>query len=199
MLYHFTHMSNLAAIAEHGIYSDASVHERRQPFTRVGHPDIKERRRRRRVPLPPGGCVADYVPFYFAPRSPMLYVVQQGGVPGYDGGQDEVVFVVTTTEAVSSAAIPFLFTDCNAVLVHARYSGDLDDLNEFVDWELMESEYWAERKEERMAEFLIYRHVPWAVVIGVATYDSARCKEAEAELRRVGVETFVAARREWFF
>ena len=199
MLYHFTHISNLASIAQQGLYSDASINERRQSFTRVGHPDIRERRRRRRVPLPPGGCVADYVPFYFAPRSPMLYVVQQGDVPGYDGGQDEVVFVVTTAEAISAAGFPFLFTDCNAVLVHARYSGDLDCLDEFVDWELMESKYWADRKEERMAEFLVHRHVPWEAAIGVAAYDPARCRQAESELRRVGVETFVAARQEWFF
>jgi ssDNA thymidine ADP-ribosyltransferase, DarT len=43
------------------------------------------------VPLAPYGCVADYVPCYFAPRSPMLYKLHKGGVPNYSGGHVPVV------------------------------------------------------------------------------------------------------------
>jgi len=48
------------------------------------------------VPLAPYGCVADYVPFYFAPRSPMLYKLHKGGVPNYTGGQDPLVYLVSS-------------------------------------------------------------------------------------------------------
>ena len=45
--------------------------------TEVGQPDIKLKRRHRVVPIDPGGVVADYVPFYFAARSPMLGSIHQ--------------------------------------------------------------------------------------------------------------------------
>lgn len=39
----------------------------------IGHSHMKEKRRRTEVPVPLGGVVGDYVPFYLAPRSPMLH------------------------------------------------------------------------------------------------------------------------------
>jgi len=68
----------------------------------IAYQHIKDRRARKRVPAGPGGTVADYVPFYFAPRSPMLYAITRGLVPGYDGGQSSVVHLVTSTDAVVS-------------------------------------------------------------------------------------------------
>ena len=35
------------------------------------------------VPIGPGGAVSDYVLFYFAPRSPMMYAIHRGNVPTY--------------------------------------------------------------------------------------------------------------------
>ena len=58
--------------------------------------DIKAARKSVQVPLAPYGCVADYVPFYFAPRSPMLYKLHKGGVPNYTGGQDPLVYLVSS-------------------------------------------------------------------------------------------------------
>ena len=37
--------------------------------TEVGHRGVKERRRTRAVDVGSGGVTADYVPFYYAPRS----------------------------------------------------------------------------------------------------------------------------------
>jgi hypothetical protein len=51
----------------------------------VGDPQIKERCRNRAVNTGPGGTIGDYVPFYFAPRSPMLYRIacdHRDGVSG---------------------------------------------------------------------------------------------------------------------
>jgi hypothetical protein len=55
--------------------------------------DIKAARKNARVPLSPFGCVADYVPFYFTPRSPMPYKLAKKGVPTYTDGQDPLIYL----------------------------------------------------------------------------------------------------------
>ncbi len=52
-------------------------------------PEVVSRRRRLPVPCHPGTWVGDYVPFYFCPRSVMLYVISRKNHPSltYRGGQ----------------------------------------------------------------------------------------------------------------
>ena len=207
LLFHFTHISNLASIAVEGLYSDAQVEASRRAPTEVGNVDVKQRRRNLAVPLAPGGCVADYVPFYFAARSPMLYIISKGDVPTYSGGQDEIVYLVTSTEkvAVAQERLRFVFTDRNAALGFARYGDDLQVLDDYLDWELMEGLMWndtneePDRQERRMAEFLVHGHVPWSAFIGVATRDDEKCRQAERALSSVGREIPVRPRPGWYF
>ena len=205
LLYHFTHISNLASIAEEGLYSDTQIEASRKAPTEVGHADVKRRRRNLAVPLAPGGCVADYVPFYFAARSPMLYIISKGDVPTYSGGQDDIVYLVTSTEKVVEERLYFVFTDRNAALRIADYGNDLQDLDDYVDWDLMEGRMWnntdeeLDRQERRMAEFLVHGQVPWSAFIGVAARDDDKCQQVEHVLASVGAKVLVTPRPEWYF
>ena len=205
LLYHCTHISNLASISEEGLFSDVQIKANQKMPTEIGHATIKQRRWQRVVPLPPGGCVADYVPFYFAARSPMLGSVSRGRVPTYSGSQDEIVYLVTSIDRVDEGRLGFVFTDRNAALHNARYGNDLQDLDDYVDWELMEGRMWdntaeePDRMERRMAEFLVHRHVPWPVFIGVAARSAAQCRQAEHLLASVGASPFVKSRPDWYF
>ena len=114
LLFHFTHMSNLAAIVRDGLRCDSEVTDTERVFTEVGNQVIKSRRRVRCVPVPPGGVVADYVPFYFAARSPMLYAVHMGNVAEYKGGQDDLVYLVSSIAAVAEHCLAAVFCDRNA-------------------------------------------------------------------------------------
>ena len=205
LLYHFTHISNLASIAEEGLYSDTQIEASRRAPTEVGHADVKRRRRNLAVPLAPDGCVADYVPFYFAARSPMLYIISKGDVPTYSGGQDDIVYLVTSTEKVVEERLRFVFTDRNAALRIADYGNDLQDLDDYVDWDLMEGRMWnntdeeLDRQERRMAEFLVHGQVPWSAFIGVAARDDEKCQQVEHALASVGAKVLVTPRPEWYF
>jgi len=205
LLFHFTHIDNLESIAEKGLHCDDRMSASVKPFVEVGNRDIKDRRRNREVLISPGGAVSDYVPFYFAARSPMLYAIHMGNVESYSGGEDEVVYLVTDTEAVSSAGLPFVFTDRNAALRFAKYSNDLGLLDTLVDWPLMEGRWFdntdnePDRLERRMAELLVHQHVPWSAFTGVAARTNSRAEQAEAILSNIGLETIVQTRPNWYF
>lgn len=114
---HFTHLRHLGTIITGGsILADALVGNRLQH--EVGDLGIKANRRTFPVTCGPGGYPCDYVPFYFAPCSPMLYKIAVGGVPHYQDGQDPLVYLVSRIGDVVDASLNWVFSDgnCGAVL-----------------------------------------------------------------------------------
>ena len=85
---HFTSVDHLGSIATEGLLADTGAQAQGVLEVEIGNTDIKARRARREVPVAPNGVVADYVPFYFAPRSPMMYSIHRGNVPTYQDGCD---------------------------------------------------------------------------------------------------------------
>jgi hypothetical protein len=74
-IYHIVHVDNLASIvADDFLWSD-SVMVQRQGATVIGMGSIKQRRLGLPVACHHGLKVGDCVPFYFCPRSIMLYVI----------------------------------------------------------------------------------------------------------------------------
>ncbi len=166
-IYHITHIRNLPNILkDNGLWCDRLATQRGLAFVNIAHPHIKERRMQKQVPCAPGGCVADYVPFYFAPRSPMLYAIHRRNVAAYQEGQALILHLVSTVEAVQTAGIPFVFTDGHAEMDLSRFFTSLTALNQ-VDWDVMKSRYWndtpqdGDRKRRRQAEFLVQRFFPF--------------------------------------
>ena len=114
-LYHITHIQNLPSILAHGgLWCDNSRQERNLGTIGIAHDHIKQRRARKRVPLGAQGTLADYVPFYFAPRSPMLYAIHMGSVAGYNGGQISVLHLVFEVEHIVRRGLTYVFTDGHA-------------------------------------------------------------------------------------
>ena len=93
-VYHITHVANLPAIAASGVLlSDATMIARGGPTAGIGMHGIKGRRLTLPGACHPGDSVGDYVPFYFCPRSIMLYVIHCANHPEltYRGGQGPIV------------------------------------------------------------------------------------------------------------
>ena len=94
-IYHITHVDNLTRIiARGGLLSDARMLEEGGPDQVIGMSKIKRRRLEEiEVTCHPGTMVGEYVPFYFCPRSVMLYLIYRGNHPelDYRGGQDPII------------------------------------------------------------------------------------------------------------
>lgn len=201
---HFTHIDHLAAVIKHGLLSDTAAQTRSLVSAEVGNRSIKARRRNRAVPLPPGGVVADYAAFYFAPRSPMLYAIDRGNVPEYAGGTDPLVHLVTTVERLLGLGCTVLTTDRNAVLGVATFYEGIEGLEE-VDWQIMRATMWnntveePDRMERRMAECLVHEVVPWEAFTELHVRSDVRQAQAEALLGAAGVRTPVLVTPDWYF
>ena len=82
LLFHFTHIDKLPGIVtENALVSDARTIAEGHLAVEAGDPSVKAKRRSMKVTQGPKGAPSDYVPFYFAPRSPMLYKISKGRVP----------------------------------------------------------------------------------------------------------------------
>ena len=204
-LYHFTSIKNLPTIIEHGLLAELAASAAGVVEVDVGNRGIKGGRRRRVVPVGPAGVVADYVPFYFAPRSPMMFSIFKGNVPEYQDGIEPLAYLLTTVERLAELRLPLVFTDRNASLAHTKFSVRTADLDSMIDWGLMRARYWADtaeepdRRERRMAECLVHQRVPWDAFHRLGVCSRARASEADRALRRYRQGLPVDTRGDWYF
>jgi hypothetical protein len=70
LIWRITHRKNLPWILANGLHAGNSG-PRLRDWVSIGNEDLIGRRAHRKVPVPPGGVLNDYVPFYFTPFSPM--------------------------------------------------------------------------------------------------------------------------------
>ena len=185
LVWHFTHVRNLDAIASSGCLRCPN---RQQPVVSVALDHIKERRQRVVVApdesYPRGKSVADHVPFYIAPKSPMLYVVTRGHEQ-YPGGDADIVFLGLSIGRIAASGVTWCVSDANAAVSSVRFSREVGALGDHVDFDLLCQRDWSKtpddphRPSRRAAELLILDEVPLSaiqlVVAKVApTLESAR-------------------------
>ncbi|BCL15907.1 type II toxin-antitoxin system toxin DNA ADP-ribosyl transferase DarT [Micromonospora sagamiensis] len=206
---HFTHIDNMSPILAAGrLVADSAVGERLT--TDVGSAAIKASRRAKRVPCPPGGVIADYVPFYYAPRSPMMYRIacdHRDGKPNcYPDGDDPLVYLVSSVDRVHATRLDWVASDGNCAAALTCFSNSLRDLPELVDWPLMRETLWRntpadqDRMRRRMAELLVHREFPLELVIGYAVRTPAREEQLRQVLRDAGIiNAYVGVRPDWYY
>ena len=197
-IYHIVHVDRLPSIVSDGfLWCDAAVTQHNRPGTTIGIDGIKQRRLNNRLHSRPGLHVGDCVPFYFCPRSVMLYVVYKRDHQdlAYRGGQKPIVHLeVDLRETVAWAdrnGRRWAFTLSNAGSGYFEDRCDLAQLGE-IDWKAVRARDWSRCMEGKQAEFLIEKSFPWELVrrVGVCsqrTYDQV-CGAANAGAHRPRIE-----------
>jgi hypothetical protein len=181
-IWHITHHKNLASILQCGaLWSDAKRLESKIDCSLVGMRKIKARRLTEiTVDCHPGTKVGEYVPFYFCPRSVMLYILHMGNSPDldYHGGQEPIVHLQADLRSVinwaGESGVRWAFSDRNAGAYMATFSSEEDELAN-LDWQAIKNPDFRSPsvKEGKQAEFLIFEAFPWRLVdtIGVHNYN----------------------------
>jgi hypothetical protein len=205
-IYHITHVANLPSIiADGGLWCDRLRATRAAGAVSIAHQHIKERRSKRRVPVAAGGTLADYVPFYFAPCSPMLFTISRGNVQGYTEGQRPIVHLVSTVETTVALNTPWTFTDGHAEMMISQFFTDLGQLSEAIDWKVMRSQYWNDtredndRKRRRQAEFLVHEFFPWSAIRRIGVRDNTIQRRVDLALSSVDLRPEVVVEPDWYY
>ena len=112
---------------------------------------------------------------------------------------------MTTVEQLAEMGLAMVFTDRNAVLAVANFTGDVARLDTLVDWPLMRATWWnntsmePDRRERRMAECLVHECAPWAAFHEIVVRDEACGRRARQALATVGVSVPITVTPGWYF
>ena len=174
-IFHITKWRCLPSIvADGGLWCDRVMADRPEDSAGIGYAHLKGRRASTPVTCGPRGYVSDYVPFYFAPRSPMLLANKTGEVDTNTEGQVPVIHLVASAEDVEDTGLDFVFTDGHPVITGmSSFYDSLDDLDT-VAWDILKGKWWhdtdmyPDRKRRRQAEFLVHEFFPWTLVRQIA-------------------------------
>jgi hypothetical protein len=176
-IYHITHVRNLESILRQGsLLSDRAMIEKGGPTSSIGMSNIKQRRLELPVKCHAGDFVGDYVPFYFCPRSVMLYVIHCANHPelAYKGGQDPILHLESDVASGVEWAIAnnhrWAFSLSNAGASYTEFRSSIGQLDQ-LSWPSIASQNFRipEVKEAKQCEFLVQHSFPWNLIsrIGV--------------------------------
>lgn len=203
LIFRIVHRENVTWILQNGMYCrNARVQD--PNYRTIGNPDLIDKRQRRAVPIPPGGTLSDYIPFYFTPFTPMLLNIKTG----YGGVKklpnEDVVIFVSSLHTLNQMGIRFLFTDRHAYLVNADFYDDLADLGR-LDWKILQDRDFKRdpddpgKMERYQAEALVHTHIPVEAFIGLTCYTDLVCGQVDELVNNHGLELQVVKRTGWYF
>lgn len=213
-IYHITHVDNLPAMIQRsGLLSDAAMFRLGGPTTAIGMGTIKERRLSLPVACHPGLCVGECVPFYFCPRSIMLYVISRANHQSlsYEGGQGPIVHLeadlAATVRWANAEKKRWAFSLSNAGAGYAQFRKDLARLGD-IDWDAVASTNFANGsnstsglpvKEGKQAEFLVEDTLPWSLVQRIGAHSTTIAGRARAAITFASHKPPVSVQPTWYF
>ncbi|MDR2688951.1 MAG: DUF4433 domain-containing protein [Azoarcus sp.] len=203
-IYHIAHVDRLSSIvADDFLWCDAEIVRRALPGTTIGMRSIKQRRLTLPLGSHTGLHVGDCVPFYFCPRSVMLFLIHRHNPElAYQGGQDPILhFEADLRAAVAWAdaqSLRWAFTLSNAGSCFFEDRNDLACVDE-IDWTAVQSRDWRTHKEGKQAEFLLEHRFPWHLVERIGVWSANVYGRVVNTLPAQGHRPRVEVRPEWYY
>ena len=206
-IYHIVHINNLPSIIADGyLFSDSEMRKKPNDGIVIGMNRIKERRLKLQVTSHRNLAVGECVPFYFCPRSIMLYIIHMRNSADieYHGGQAPILHLAAdfykAIEWVESNKLRWAFTTSNA---GAYYFDDYADISELdrIDWQAVQTNQWSDRdiKEKKQAEFLVEQHFPWELVEEIGVYSQRELEQVNTIIGSRLKNIRVTIQKSWYY
>jgi hypothetical protein len=178
-LYRIIHIDNLPQLLARGILHAPNFTPNDGLVYRSIHSvAVQANRHQKLIPCGPVGTLHDYLPFYFGPLSVMLLNLKTGRVDGYTEGQEPLIYLVTTAQAIQQNNYGFVFSDGHGLTSLTSWYDDLVHLDK-VDWNIVKERYWADTREDgdrmrrKQAEFLVWQGLNWSMISGIGVLNAA--------------------------
>ena len=147
--------------------------------------------------------LTQYIPFYFGPRSVMLYVIQHGynGVERHNA--EDIVYCVIRIKDLIENKTNCIFSDGHALSAITKlYTQEkLPQLNEIISYNDVYARYWISEddidlKRRKEAELLIEKALPKEYIRGYIVYN----QRAKEKLTGYGInENKIAINSNYYF
>jgi len=206
-IYRLIHVDNLhVCLQRGGLHAPNYTPNDGLRYKTIHNVDIQLQRRVVRIPCGPGGVIHDYVGFYFGFLSPMMLQLKTGQVEGYNEGQEPLIYLVSTAQAVVDSGVGYVFSDGHGVAAYTEWYDDLSDLDK-VDWNMVYQRYWADniedmdRQRRKQAEFLVHRFCDWKLIHEIGVINDTMSEKVNNVLNRFPNRSHppVRVRREWYY
>ncbi|MDE6483993.1 MAG: DUF4433 domain-containing protein [Duncaniella sp.] len=185
--FRITHIDNIPHILRFGIVR-ASSPMRSTEFVSIGDSQVIDIRKEL---VFNNIRISECVPFYFGPRSPMLYVIQHG----YNGVRrqepEDIVYCVLRLDDLINSNIECIFSNGHALSALTKFydKDSLNDINNLIRYDDVyaskwnNNEYDIDIKRRKEAELLINDDVPLHLICGYIVYND----NAKNSLKSMGI------------
>ena len=204
-IYHIVHVDRLTSISADGcLWCDVKIEQHAPPGTMIGMNSIKQRRLNTMLNSHPDLHVGDCVPFYFCPRSIMLYLIYRANHPDLDyrGGQGPIVHLEADLhDAVDWAdrkGLRWAFTLSNAGAVYFEDRCDWAQLDE-IDWDAIRARDWNNCKEGKQAEFLVEQSFPWELIRCVGVHSRQVGRQVSDAIQGSAHRPQIEIKPDWYY
>lgn len=203
--YRISHIQNIPQILHNGLctkhHQNAS-----NDFIRIGNPEIIDVRDETEVRIDGYGYLGEYVPFYFTPKSMMLFNIitgyRQPIVKQYP--KDEIIVVRCLIQDLSDSG-KFFFTDGQAnEKAMTRHYNDLNSLGN-IDWDIIQQSDFkrdaadTDKTRRYQAEFLMHEHVPIKNIESIHVYSDKAGNLVNLEMAKTNILIPIHITKQYFF
>lgn len=200
LAFRMVHIDNIDYIVKYGFVHKDSPYASPN-YVPIGDFTVIESRSERQYQ---GVSLCDCIPFYFGPRSPMLYVIQHGFNGVKQCSAQDIVYCAIVLNDIISSNIDCFFSDGHALNRITKFypKSELGRINDIIRYEDVYTKYWQDNgpfddtKRRKEAELLVKDEIPPEYIRGFVVYNS-RAKE---QLIDKGIsEDKIVERKEYYY
>jgi hypothetical protein len=184
-----THIQNIPHVLEYGITHRNSPNANPK-YISIGDDSLIETRDKKKVWVNNGEnfsfehkqiMLGDFIPFYFGPRMPMLYVIQKGFLGVKRQHPENIVYCVCRLKSIIDDELDFYFTDGHAIdsFSSCYNSTMIENIDTIVDFKAVKAKDWTvarDIKRKMEAEFLIRENISKECITGFIGYNESAKK-----------------------